>query len=54
MTDIVSAIYDLMGKVSEPCVDEDTIKEKVDRIFQVRFFKMVYTKYQNYVAQAWV
>lgn len=35
MTDIVSAIYDLMGKVAEPSVDEDTVKEKVDRIFQV-------------------
>ncbi|XP_018565548.1 Kv channel-interacting protein 4-like [Anoplophora glabripennis] len=34
MTDIVSAIYDLMGKLSEPCIDEDTVKEKVDRIFQ--------------------
>ncbi|RZC37598.1 Kv channel-interacting protein 1, partial [Asbolus verrucosus] len=34
MTDIVSAVYDLMGKVTEPCVDEDTVKEKVDRIFQ--------------------
>ncbi|KAJ8984409.1 hypothetical protein NQ317_003992, partial [Molorchus minor] len=34
MTDIVTAIYDLMGKISEPCIDEDTIKEKVDRIFQ--------------------
>lgn len=36
MTDIVSAIYDLMGKLAEPCIDEDTVKEKVDRIFQVR------------------
>lgn len=35
MTDIVSAIYDLMGKVAEPSVDEDTVKDKVDRIFQV-------------------
>lgn len=35
MTDIVSAIYDLMGKLAEPCVDEDTVKEKVDRIFKV-------------------
>ncbi|GLV31791.1 uncharacterized protein CBL_07550 [Carabus blaptoides fortunei] len=34
MTDIVSAIYDLMGKLAEPCVDEDTVKEKVDRIFK--------------------
>lgn len=35
MTDIVTAIYELMGKVAEPSVEEDTIKEKVDRIFQV-------------------
>nr|CAD7397854.1 unnamed protein product [Timema poppensis] len=34
MTDIVSAIYDLMGKFAEPCVDDETVKEKVDRIFQ--------------------
>ncbi|XP_045465681.1 Kv channel-interacting protein 1-like isoform X2 [Harmonia axyridis] len=34
MTDIVNAVYDLMGKVSEPCVDDNTVKEKVDRIFQ--------------------
>lgn len=36
MTDIVTAIYELMGKIAEPSVDEETIKEKVDRIFQVR------------------
>ncbi|KAL3278041.1 hypothetical protein HHI36_013382 [Cryptolaemus montrouzieri] len=34
MTDIVNAVYDLMGKVSEPCIDDNTVKEKVDRIFQ--------------------
>ncbi|XP_060526843.1 Kv channel-interacting protein 1-like isoform X1 [Cylas formicarius] len=34
MTDIVSSVYDLMGKLAEPCIDEDTVKEKVDRIFQ--------------------
>ncbi|XP_057654180.1 Kv channel-interacting protein 4-like isoform X4 [Diorhabda carinulata] len=34
MTDIVSAIYDLMGKLAEPCIEEDTVKDKVDRIFQ--------------------
>lgn len=43
MTDIVNAVYDLMGKVSEPCVDDNTVKEKVDRIFQVRemVFKLI-------------
>ncbi|XP_022919783.1 A-type potassium channel modulatory protein KCNIP1 isoform X2 [Onthophagus taurus] len=34
MTDIVSAVYDLMGKLAEPCIDDDTVKEKVERIFQ--------------------
>ncbi|XP_074033352.1 A-type potassium channel modulatory protein KCNIP1 isoform X2 [Leptinotarsa decemlineata] len=34
MTDIVTAIYELMGKLADPSIEEDTIKEKVDRIFQ--------------------
>ncbi|XP_019763287.1 Kv channel-interacting protein 4 isoform X2 [Dendroctonus ponderosae] len=34
MTEIVSSIYDLMGKLAEPCIEDDTVKEKVDRIFQ--------------------
>uniref|UniRef100_A0A1Y1LR13 EF-hand domain-containing protein n=1 Tax=Photinus pyralis TaxID=7054 RepID=A0A1Y1LR13_PHOPY len=33
MTDIVTAVYDLMGKVSEPCIEDDTVKEKVDMLF---------------------
>jgi len=35
MTDIVTAVYDLMGKFTDPFVDEAVIKEKVDKIFQV-------------------
>ncbi|CAH1989852.1 unnamed protein product [Acanthoscelides obtectus] len=34
MTDIVTAIYDLMGKMVEPCIEECTVTERVDRIFQ--------------------
>ncbi|KAF2887379.1 hypothetical protein ILUMI_18794, partial [Ignelater luminosus] len=34
MTDIVTAVYDLMGKLAEPCIDEDTVKEKVDMLFR--------------------
>ena len=37
MTDIVTAIYDLMGKLAEPCIDDDTVKDKVERIFLVIF-----------------
>ncbi|KDR10791.1 Kv channel-interacting protein 1-like [Zootermopsis nevadensis] len=34
MTDIVTAVYELMGKFTEPCVDETTVRDKVDCIFQ--------------------
>jgi Kv channel-interacting protein len=36
MTDIVTAIYELMGRIPETqASDDEKIKEKVDRIFQV-------------------
>lgn len=35
MTDIVTAVYDLMGKIVEPTVEDGTVAAKVDRIFQV-------------------
>eukprot|EP00918_Siedleckia_nematoides_P099594 GHVU01217793.1.p1 GENE.GHVU01217793.1~~GHVU01217793.1.p1 ORF type:complete len:204 (+),score=33.22 GHVU01217793.1:124-735(+) len=34
MLDIVSAIYDMMGRFAEPCIDEHTAKEHVERVFQ--------------------
>lgn len=34
MLDIVSAIYDMMGRFAEPSVDEHTAKEHVERVFQ--------------------
>ncbi|XP_013392493.1 Kv channel-interacting protein 1 isoform X4 [Lingula anatina] len=34
MTSIITAIYDLMGRCSEPFVDENTIRDHVDRVFQ--------------------
>ena len=35
MLDIVSAIYDMMGKFTEPFIDEHTAKEHVEEVFQV-------------------
>ena len=35
MMDIVSAIYDMMGKFAEPMVNEDTTQDHVDKVFQV-------------------
>lgn len=40
MTDIVSAVYDLMGKFSEPTLEEGAVATKVDRIFQVSTYVM--------------
>ncbi|CAH0720139.1 unnamed protein product, partial [Brenthis ino] len=34
MTEIVTAIYDLMGKIVEPTVDDEAVREKVERLFQ--------------------
>ena len=35
MLDIVSAVYDLMGKFAEPSINEHTARDHVDRVFQV-------------------
>ncbi|XP_043508434.1 Kv channel-interacting protein 1-like [Frieseomelitta varia] len=34
MTDIVTAVYELMGKFADPNLDHEGVREKVDRIFQ--------------------
>lgn len=50
MTDIVTAIYDLMGRVSDPLVEDDIVQQKVERLFQVRenlrlnLFKMIFNQ----------
>lgn len=35
MTDIVTAIYELMGRLPDECPEEEKIKYKVEHIFQV-------------------
>jgi len=35
MTDIVTAIYELMGRLPDECPEEEKIKGKVEQIFQV-------------------
>ncbi|EFN69361.1 Kv channel-interacting protein 4 [Camponotus floridanus] len=34
MTDIVTAVYELMGKFSDPNLDHEGVRQKVDRMFQ--------------------
>lgn len=38
MTDIVVAIYDLMGRVVEPIMEDEIVRDKVERLFQVGCF----------------
>nr|CAI5829596.1 unnamed protein product [Callosobruchus analis] len=47
MTDIVTAIYDLMGKMVEPSIEECTVKERVDRIFEVGTLNECYVNYSQ-------
>ena len=42
MTDIVTAVYELMGKFADPNLDHEGVREKVDRIFQVWIFFLSY------------
>lgn len=44
MTDIVSAIYEMMGRFSEPMVDENTTKEHVERVFHVSSIQLLCTQ----------
>ena len=36
-TEIVASIYDMMGKCTDPAVDEATVHEHVNRIYEVTF-----------------
>lgn len=36
MLNIVTAIYEMMGRYTDPSIDENTAKEHVERVFQVR------------------
>ena len=44
MTNIVCAIYDMMGKFSEPIIDEHTAQDHVDRVFMVCMNKIQFFK----------
>lgn len=44
MTDIVTAVYSLMGHPPEDKVDEEKIKEKVESIFNVSCFQFQFNQ----------
>ena len=36
MEDVVGSVFDLVGRTSDPILEEEVINERVNRIFQVR------------------
>lgn len=36
MTEVMTSVYELMGKVSEGCKEENQIKAKVEKMFKVK------------------
>jgi Ca2+-binding EF-hand superfamily protein len=42
MTEVMTSVYELMGKVSEGCKEENQIKEKVENMFKVRMGSELY------------
>ena len=37
MEDVVGSVFDLMGRTSDPILEEEVISERVDTIFEVSF-----------------
>ena len=38
MEDVVGSVFDLMGRTSDPILEEEVISERVDTIFEVSCF----------------
>ena len=37
MEDVVGSVFDLMGRTSDPILEEEVISERVDTIFEVSY-----------------
>lgn len=40
MEDVVGSVFDLVGRTSDPLLEEEVINERVNKIFQVIFFEL--------------
>jgi hypothetical protein len=43
MEDVVGSVFDLMGRTSDPLLEEEVISERVDTIFEVCFSTLSYS-----------
>lgn len=49
MTEVITAVYELMGKISEGCKEENQIKAKVESMFKVNTKKKKYCLFCLYL-----
>lgn len=49
MTEVMTSVYELMGKVPEGCKEENQIKEKVENVFKVLII-LIYYLFSSYSA----
>jgi hypothetical protein len=42
MEDVVGSVFDLVGRTSDPILEEEVINERVNRIFQVNLIPTMY------------
>ena len=42
MEDVVGSVFDLMGRTSDPLLEEEVISERVDTIFEVCFNNILF------------
>ena len=40
LEDVVGSVFDLVGRTSDPILEEEVINERVNRIFQVKTFEI--------------
>lgn len=41
MEDVVGSVFDLMGRTSDPLLEEEVISERVDTIFEVGYLTVL-------------
>ena len=49
MEDVVGSVFDLMGRTSDPLLEEEVISERVDTIFEVCYYTEFYYCFYTYV-----
>ena len=46
MEEVVASVFDLMGKTSEPQLEEEFLKARVDNMFHVRLLQILTINYK--------